>query len=63
MDTVSAKKQLLSSWIKKTPDGICPWEPSLSDYLNITHNEKLVSAIRSRLKNVKHELAIKVCAV
>jgi len=26
MDTVAAKKQILFSWMKKKPDGTCPWD-------------------------------------
>jgi hypothetical protein len=57
MDTVAAKKQILLSWVKKKPDGTCPWGPSLSEYLDLTEKESSFGAFNILSKTHRDELA------
>ncbi|CAF2095919.1 unnamed protein product [Rotaria magnacalcarata] len=58
MDTVSAKKQMLVAWTKQS-NGMCPWGPSLAEYLSLTEEcergysaaNRIQTIARSRITN------------
>lgn len=46
MDTIANKKQLLISWTKKDQNGMCPWGPSLAEYIYSTNDRDSFGAFK-----------------
>ena len=58
MDTIAEKKQILNSWVKKESNGICPWGPSLAEYINSTNTGKSFGAFKISLSTTRDDLLV-----
>ena len=61
MDTVSAKEQILTAWMKKESNGACPWGPSLAEYLSLTENGNSYGAFKITSKANRDDLSEECC--
>ena len=61
MDTVSAKKQILTAWTKKESNGACPRGPSLAEYLSLTENGNSYGAFKITSKANRDDLSEECC--
>ncbi|CAF5134014.1 unnamed protein product, partial [Rotaria magnacalcarata] len=60
MDTVSAKKQMLVAWTKQS-NGMCPWGPSLAEYLSLTEGGNSFGAFKVPSKASRDVLTEECC--
>ncbi|CAF5012421.1 unnamed protein product, partial [Rotaria sp. Silwood1] len=61
MDTVSDKKKMLVSWTKKGSDEMCPWGPSLAEYISSTETEDSFGAFKILSKGSRDDLKNECC--